>query len=66
MNSRLRHIPLALTAAFLLAQIGGCDRRPVTAEKPGATNGLPKSASGDGGAAAMTGAKIYPAIEPKK
>ena len=50
-----RPISLLLTTTFLLAQLGGCDRRPVTAEQPGAA----KMAGSNGGAAVTTTEKMH-------
>ena len=66
MNSGLHKTPCMLAIVFFLAQLSGCDRRPVTAEHPGARSDLSKSASGNADTPSMTGAKIYPGIDSKK
>lgn len=61
MNSRSPKFLLLslLPAAALLAQLGGCDRRPVTAEQPGAANGTAGSPS-NASPTPMAGAKTNP------
>ena len=53
-----KRLLLLVTAPFLLTQLGGCDRRPVTAEQPGATNGAPKMAGSTSSAPVTTTEKM--------